>query len=92
MDRALSDYGLEVAGAGAFGGSSYWMRAPDGVDTVALTERLKARSVLIEPGAAFCDSGAREFKHFRMAYSSIDASKIEPGVALVADEIVKMRP
>lgn len=91
MDRALADYGLEVAGAGAFGGSSYWMRAPEGVDTLALTERLRARSVLIEPGAAFCDSGAREFKHFRMAYSSIDAAKIEPGVAIVADEIAKMR-
>lgn len=91
MDRALADHGLTVAGAGAFGGSSYWMRAPDGVDTATLAERLRTKSVLIEPGAAFCEGEQREYKHYRLAYSSISTAQISPGVALIAAEIEAMQ-
>jgi DNA-binding transcriptional MocR family regulator len=55
MDEAIRAQGLVVAATGGFGGSSFWMRAPEGVDTVPLAERLKARGVLIEPGRAFFD-------------------------------------
>ncbi|MEM1229183.1 MAG: GTPase, partial [Pseudomonadota bacterium] len=44
--------GLRVAGMGAFGGSSFWMRAPQGVDMAERAKALEARSVLIEPGHA----------------------------------------
>jgi len=91
MDSAFAEYGLTVAGAGAFGGSSYWMRAPDGVDTKELAERLRQKSVLIEPGAAFCGSAHREYRHYRLAYSSIGAAQISPGVALIAAEIAQMQ-
>ena len=91
MDKALSDYGLTVAGAGAFGGSSYWMRAPNGIDTTELAARLRQKSVLIEAGAAFCEAERREYKHYRLAYSSISATQIAPGVALIAKEIELMR-
>ena len=91
MDKALSDYGLTVAGAGAFGGSSYWMRAPNGIDTTELAARLRQKSVLIEAGAAFCEAERREYKHYRLAYSSISATQIAPGVALIAKEIEQMR-
>ncbi|GFE62981.1 MocR-like pyridoxine biosynthesis transcription factor PdxR [Litoreibacter roseus] len=84
MDKAMAQHGLEIAGAGTFGGSSYWMRAPDGVDTKQLAETLRARSVLIEPGEAFCERTARTYRHYRLAYSSITAPQIAPGVALIA--------
>ncbi|MEM9435220.1 MAG: PLP-dependent aminotransferase family protein [Pseudomonadota bacterium] len=83
MDAALDQYGLEVAAAGAFGGSSYWMRAPEGVDTEILADALRAKSVLIEPGPAFCEPQQRERRHFRLAYSSISTPQIAPGVALI---------
>lgn len=87
MDRALEDHGLEIAGSGAFGGSSYWMRAPDGVDTSVLAKNLRKKSVLIEPGGAFCEGAARLNRHYRLAYSSITAAQISPGVAMISDAI-----
>ncbi len=89
MDRALADHNLEVAGAGTFGGSSYWMRAPDGVDTTKLAEELRKESVLIEPGAAFCEGDARIYRHYRLAYSSITAPQISPGVAKITEAIAR---
>ncbi|NNK77746.1 MAG: PLP-dependent aminotransferase family protein [Litoreibacter sp.] len=92
MDKALADHGLEVAGSGAFGGSSYWMRAPEGVDTEVLAQTLRDRSVLIEPGPAFCERDDRKKRHYRLAYSSITTPQITPGVALIAQTIDEMRP
>jgi GntR family transcriptional regulator/MocR family aminotransferase len=87
MDKAIESHGLEVAGVGTFGGSSYWMRSPDGVDTLQLAEKLKAQSVLIEPGAPFCEGTGRVYRHYRLAYSSISAAQIAPGIAKIADAL-----
>ncbi len=90
MDRALDDHGLTIAGSGTFGGSSYWMRAPEGVDTTRLAAELRDASVLIEPGAAFCEGDARVYQHYRLAYSSITAAQISPGVAKIAEAITRL--
>ncbi len=87
MDEAIRAQGLEVASAGAFGGSSFWMRAPEGENTGQLALRLRARGVLIEPGRAFFDPAAGPESYYRLAYSSIAAGKIAEGIAIVADEI-----
>src|SRR5690606_9029626 len=52
MDEAIREHGLEVAGQGGFGGSSFWMRA-EGGDTAALARSLREGGVLIEPGRPF---------------------------------------
>lgn len=90
MAQALHDTGLTIAGQGAYGGSSFWMRAPDGVDTKDLAKRLQTQSVLIEPGHAFFAGPAQPKSFYRLAYSSIPASRIQPGVDIVAAEIEKM--
>ena len=83
MADALRDHGLTVAGQGGVGGSSFWMRAPEGVDTEALALRLRGDGVLIEPGRAFfAGAGARNY--YRLAYSSIAAGRIAEGVARIA--------
>ncbi len=84
MDEAITAQGLEVAAAGGFGGSSFWMRAPEGVDTGALAQRLRNDGVLIEPGRPFFDpeSGPRNF--YRLAYSSIPAARIAEGIGILA--------
>jgi len=83
MAEAIAAEGLEVAGQGGFGGSSFWMRAPDGVDTEALALRLRADGVLIEPGRAFfAGQGPQNF--YRLAYSSIALQRIAEGVARIA--------
>ena len=90
MERALHDHGLTVAGSGSFGGSSFWMKAPPGVDSAALAAALARRSVLIEPGAPFFHRDGGPSRFYRLAYSSIPTPRITEGVALIADELAKM--
>jgi GntR family transcriptional regulator/MocR family aminotransferase len=83
MAEAIAEEGLEIAGQGGFGGSSFWMRADDGVDTEALALALRAEGVLIEPGRAFfAGDGPRNY--YRLAYSSIAVPRIAEGVARIA--------
>ena len=48
MENAINEHELEIAGQGAYGGSSFWMRAPEDVDTSRLPTALMS-GVLIEP-------------------------------------------
>ncbi|WP_299673490.1 PLP-dependent aminotransferase family protein [uncultured Roseobacter sp.] len=90
MAKALTAHGLQIAGQGAYGGSSFWMRAPEAVDTQELARRLQAKGVLIEPGHAFFSGPARPKTYYRLAYSSIPATRIAKGIDIVANEIRDM--
>lgn len=87
MEEAIRDNGLAVAGQGGFGGSSFWMRAPAGVDTEALAEGLRAEGVLIEPGRAFFDPAQAPRNFYRLGYSSISPAKIPEGIARIGRAI-----
>lgn len=84
IEAAIANHGLTIAGRGVYGGSSLWMRAPDGVDTMRLAETLREQSVLIEPGAPFFGGRDKPTSYFRMAYSSISIERIEEGVRRIA--------
>lgn len=84
MERAIAAHGLEIAGRGVSGGSSFWMRAPEGVDTGALARALRAEGVLIEPGAPFFAAAAPPRHFYRLAYSSTPAERIGEGVLRIA--------
>ena len=87
MDDAIRAHGLEIAGQGSFGGSSFWMRAPTGVDTDILAQTLRLRGVLIEPGRIFFAPETAPKNYYRLAYSSIAQSRIPEGIAQVANAI-----
>ncbi len=91
MDQALRAHGLAIEGSGDFGGSSFWMKAPPKINTSDLAARLRAKGVLIEPGAPFFGETAGRRNFYRLAYSSIPTDRIEPGVALIAAEIAAMK-
>jgi len=80
VDDAIQGTGLTMAGKGAYGGSSVWVRAPEGVDTSILAANLLQDSVLIEPGATFFAGETPPSQFVRLAFSSIVASKIPEGV------------
>ncbi|MCX7287740.1 MAG: PLP-dependent aminotransferase family protein [Rhodobacterales bacterium] len=82
MAEAIAAEGLKIAGQGGFGGSSFWMRAPDDVDTEALALQLRGDGVLIEPGRAFF-AGEGPGNYYRLAYSSIALPKIAEGIARI---------
>lgn len=89
MEQAIRAHGLAIAGRGDFGGSSFWMRAPEGIDTGRLAERLAAREVLIEPGAPFFGAARRPRNYYRLAYSSIPAERIGDGLRRIAEAIAE---
>lgn len=89
MEEAIVEQGLTVAGQGGFGGSSIWMRAPDGVDTEVMAQRLRADGVLIEPGRAFFHPSRSSNRFYRLAYSSIPPDRIHKGIGLIANAIGK---
>ena len=84
MQEAIETFGLDIAGQGAFGGSSYWMRAPQGVDTRVLAQQLQEVGVLIEPGHAFFSGDDQPQRFYRLGYSSIQADRIHDGIGLIA--------
>lgn len=84
MAEAIREQGLTVAGQGGTGGSSFWMKAPEGVDTEVLALALRTDGVLIEPGRVFFAPGDAPRNYYRLAYSSIPPARIPEGVARVA--------
>lgn len=87
MAESIAEAGLTVAGQGGFGGSSFWMRAPNGVDTEALALRLRSDGVLIEAGKSFFDPARPQGQFYRLGYSSIAPAKIPEGIARIAKAI-----
>jgi len=87
MQQAIEDNGLQIAGQGAYGGSSYWMRAPENVDTSELAKTLQSQGVLIDPGESFFGGEQRPKHFYRLAYSSIPSNRIAKGIELVAQAI-----
>lgn len=87
MAKALEEHGLTVAGSASFGGSSFWMRAPDHINTVHLAADLKTKGVLIEPGAPFFEGRVGPHNHYRLAYSSIDSTAIPKGISIISEAI-----
>jgi len=89
MTEAIAAHGLQIDGSGAFGGSSFWMRAADHVDTETLSARLRAKGVLIEPGFSFFAAPHRGSCHYRLGYSSIPTSRIADGISILAETLAK---
>ncbi|AVO38906.1 PLP-dependent aminotransferase family protein [Pukyongiella litopenaei] len=87
VEAAVAEHGLTIAGRGVYGGSSLWMRAPEGTDMSRLSDDLRRASVLIEPGAPFFAGPDRPHNYFRLGYSSIPRDRIAPGIARIAAAI-----
>ena len=87
LETALHKHDLRIAGQSTSGGSSVWVRMPDGTDTTVLALQLRAQGVLVEPGAPFFASETPPTEYLRLAYSSIPASRIAEGVRLITQAL-----
>ena len=91
MADAIKANGLEIAGGGA-GGSSFWMKLPDGLDSQVLAHRLRDNDVLIEAGSPFFPNDNAPSEYYRLAYSSIPEARISEGISRIATAIQDARP
>ncbi|MBO9473915.1 PLP-dependent aminotransferase family protein [Shimia sp. R10_1] len=87
MQEAITQSGLDVAGQGAFGGSSFWMRTKDEIDTEEFAQRVQNEGVLIEPGASFFSGSDIPRNFYRLGYSSIPCERIPEGVSRIAQAL-----
>ena len=72
-----------MPGAAASGGSSVWIRGAPDVDSADLARRLRAESVLIEPGHVFFETPPEPCPFFRLGYSSINEAAIPEGIRII---------
>ena len=70
-----------------FGGSSFWIRGPEGLDARELAERAKQKGILIETGSAIFYPGTEKLNYFRLGFSSINVEQIKAGIPLLSELI-----
>jgi GntR family transcriptional regulator/MocR family aminotransferase len=87
MGEALKKYLPESSRIPSFGGTSYWVKGPEGLDTRELKERARAAGILIEAGEICFMQDDPPQNFIRLGYSSISAKQIEPGIRKLADLI-----
>lgn len=90
MDEALSRYLPESAQRPTFGGSSYWVRGPENLNSRMLRTEAAERGILVEAGAIHFAQENEPLNFFRMGYSSINVERIEPGVKALSELIHDM--
>ena len=67
------------------GGTTVWVRGPEGLNAETLAHAAAARGVLIEPASDYYAGGNVPQNVFRMGVTSIPAERIRKGVALLAE-------
>lgn len=84
LGAALDRFLPNSATPPSFGGTAFWVRGPDGLDSAGLADAARSEGVLIEPGAVhFADpDGPRNY--FRLGFSAIATERIEPGMEKLA--------
>ncbi len=87
MAEALERHLPDSSTVPSFGGTSFWVRGPHGLDAEALAESGLEHSMIIEPGRIYFAGVDAPRNYFRLGFSSIDSTRIEPGIRLLADLI-----
>ncbi|OLF75245.1 hypothetical protein AWH62_05320 [Maricaulis sp. W15] len=79
---ALNHYRpLAIAVAPVEGGTSYWVRGPDGLDAADVIRAAEARGILIEPADHWFGDAGGPRNMFRLGVTSIPAAAIRTGIA-----------
>lgn len=87
MGEALRRHLPEYLQTPSFGGTSFWIQGPKGLDADLLARDLKQRGVLIEPGSLFFHGKKIRKNNFRLGFSVLKKERIEPGIALIAEAL-----
>ena len=84
MAAALSHHLPNWANIPTFGGTSYWLKGPEELDTEVLAREALGHGIAIEPGAVHFTGVDSPRNFFRLGFSAIDVEHIEPGIRLLA--------
>jgi GntR family transcriptional regulator/MocR family aminotransferase len=87
MCDALTRYLPDSARVPSFGGTSYWVKGPAGLDAKLLERKAREQGILIEAGDVHFLSDQPPLNYFRLGFSSIQVDRIDPGIGKLADLI-----
>jgi len=90
MAEALGRFLPESTRAPTFGGTSFWVRGPAGLDADRLASRALEHGIIIEPGRIYFGAGNAPRNYFRLGFSSIPCDRIAPGITRLAGLIGEM--
>ena len=85
MGNALKEHLPDSSRVPSFGGTSFWVKGPPGLDSDELGRSAAAKGVLIEPGRITFGAADAPRNYYRLAFSSIAEQKIEPGIRIISD-------
>lgn len=84
MGEALKQHLPDASRVPSFGGTSFWVKGPSDLDSGELARAAAAKGVLIEPGRIAFGARSAPSNFYRLAFSSIDEKKIEPGIRILS--------
>jgi GntR family transcriptional regulator/MocR family aminotransferase len=68
----------------SFGGTSFWITAPEGLDAEQLAVTALKKGIIIEPGTVHFGEPNPPRNYFRIGFSAITVDQITPGIKLLA--------
>ena len=87
LSDALAEYLPNTHQTPPFGGTAFWIKGPENLNTDELQQAAREKGVLLETGEVyFCEQNPPQ-NYFRLGYSSIPTERIEPGIQLLSDLI-----
>jgi len=90
MDEALKSHEVFSSTAPTFGGSSFWVRLPEGVSSHELEVLAAENGIVINSGDHYFASRQGPKNFCRMGFSSIPADKITAGVDKLAELVRRL--
>jgi len=92
LKEALSRESLLEETGSHFGGTSFWIRGPEWLDSNVLAQHAAEKGVLIEPGHSFFNAAQPPQNYFRLAYSSINQENINAGFDTLIETVHSLAP
>ena len=92
LQNALKDETLLFETGSHFGGTSFWIKGPQWLDSRCLATRAAEDGVLIEAGHSFFNAKQPSQNYFRLAYSSIHEGHIPEGFAKLVQSVQSLSP
>ena len=89
LGDALARYLPASSRVPSFGGTSFWVEGPAGLDAGRLARAARDEGIVIEPGAVHFLAKPPPRNFFRLGFSAIPTERIEPGIELLADLIAR---
>ena len=90
MSAALEKHLPGCAETPSFGGTSFWVKGPDKMDSEKLAIAALEQGVVIEPGRIYFGQRPRPKNYFRLGFSSINEGVIEEGIERLAGVMAKL--